>query len=730
MIKINELVVANGELRKRFYRLVNYIEKKNIKNDLELFVNPEYRMEIILKVMEEYSKTGNEQLKKLLKEYFEIENLIVNLSDGVLNDFKYCEKSLDKIKRRQYQEFDIDMYFYSLEEAYINYLRNDFAKPFKIYSSEMRSSIHSVENGNCRNELEFEAKIEPKELLHLIKLPSLNQKDNCVIKIYNAFKKEDNFRGDDENLQAKDLMDFVVNYLSNYFKFILFDITPRDEKTKKIIESLDVSKEEILEFIYLSFEKTIGFRKLYEYKLMPEIVLDYSQKGSLEKVYSKKNDGDVKYKERFSKETNGGYSYRKYIEALSFISGEMISLKDIVIECNGRDYKLKDGIILSDSERIFLEKILEYFDGNLEIKVEKGEKSIFKEQKGMYLIFDPTDAETINSLSGIKYKYFINSGEIKSDLPVNTFLLSYDRETVMKDIILDTAILHKALLIIILTIVKEIPSEYLENKLSEDIVGKYNFSRIFNMVSENWDFYHNYDNYDKNNIDKYINNVRVLDSCLRDSKRPHLLNMEYISGLAKHIYNNKLADLLNIKIDLASFLEEKDLKEIVKVIKGVLVNNLASIHYMRDFGLVASSSSSTNKDEAPLVNVLLKPAQRIKNELELDRSDNFKTIDIVGFSIKRENPLGESRQGRIEEKYPKTFVSRTVLQLLTDLRTNGWSYNLDAVYEDSGDEINYFNIIPLKKYNKFIRRVNKEFDQDVLYSIALYNRSMILKRRL
>ena len=74
------------------------------------------------------------------------------------------------------------------------------------------------------------------------------------------------------------------------------------------------------------------------------------------------------------------------------------------------------------------------------------------------------------------------------------------------------------------------------------------------------------------------------------------------------------------------------------------------------------------------------------------------------FSYFGEEPI-------VNEVYAKTFMGKTVLQLLSDMRVKGRNYKLDAIY--NGDMYNpiFYNLVTLKSFNPLY----KEFINDILF---------------
>lgn len=563
----------------------------------------DYIIQLIYNAIDTYD---NECIAKIL-DYFKYEKKIKEQREKENYRIEVYQKAIDDLTISDSLNIDdLDAYFTCLDEALSSYDEKEFNNNYSFYSEEMNNSVHRG--------LNMDLSIPKGELPHLLGVRNPNyDEDDIILNMYNNFLKANNFTHSDDN---------YIKYLNNNFKSDLRELINNNRDNK-----------ELKEFITKSFNKCLTFIKVYEYKRIPEIIVDYQ----ISKGYNK----------TFKDHT-----------------------KDLITKANRNDTKIDDNALVKLLDIDFKKITKKDFNMLLLIR-DKFTKDLDKVCVKYDSVNDTYDLGTL-IVNDVIYKYKKNNywAELNPDI----FLVSYNTK---------------------------------EYKKQSKILDKY-LKKAINLLSAKLKF------------DLKIPNTNAKknddDLEITDSKRNRLINLDTIKNAVIsmdendcHEYEQDFDIVCQENCKKSSDDDEElskedydHLKAYMKSIFGELNNDNPKDRINNYFAI------SDNINEQPHIRMI----QRIMDKL-MRRS---KTIDypkpevsIIGFGTVR-----DSKYGKFKEKFAKTLMGKTFLQLEYDLRRNGYSYKLNGIigkYQEKNIYYNYDLLIDDDKIGVLLNKLEKLNDK-------------------
>ncbi len=568
------------------YSFLNYQEKlKFIKMLLTYAINNNYDEECISSIIEFFNS------EKRIKNQRESQNRLIKYYQGKIDEIDSSD-SLDSN--------NIDGYFYCLEEALASYDTKKFGSIYSFYSERMNNTFHEG--------LSMDLSIPIGELPHLLGMRNPNYDDNDIIlNQYYEYLRINNLSHSN---------DIYYYYLRHHFKNDL----------KKLINE-NPNDKRIKEFVVKSFNKCLTFIKIYEYKKIPEIVLDYQRSSGYDITFSEDHTRDL-----ITKAENDDID-RKSVKKLTDIDTKSLIPSDLKL----------------------LSLIQNKFQGQL--------NSIYvsyDSKKGKY------DFQKI-IVDDIYYRF--KKDNYWAELSPDIFLVSYDTKEYEKSHRKLNNVLRKAVKI-------------LSAKLKKDLKIK---------------------NVQKDSLEDTIPQIE-------DEKRNRLINLETIKSTMLSLSdedckmyesqfdivddsktNNRDRDSINTKDDYENLklYMESIFKELNENNTGNRVNNY--------FEIVNSPDNRRKVQEQPHIRMIQRIMDRL---LRKSKSYDYPKLDvsIIGFGTIR-----DKTRGRFRERFAKTLMGKTFLQLEYDLRRNGYSYRINGIeetYKGSSVYYNYDLLIDDEEINK------------------------------
>ena len=713
---------------------------------VDCFTDPALRYMIMTDGVNQLKNAGYD-IDLLYENYCALDESVSNIQDIInhkLSSYEMACKNITNAITDSDISLDnsIDAYFECVIEAYNNYLMHGFEDKFSFKSTEMRqSSFHSIMKNGMREELNTTLSIPHNKVLHLMELPNPQSKNSFFADLYKYFCENHpkeietikntiskNYNSDEVETRA--FIVFINTYAIKFVKTILLDEDIVSDVDMTIVNKCreNYKREKILLEIKKSFEKCINFRKMYEYKMIPEIVLDYQING-----------GSI-YKDSDNKE----YRYRTTSSAFTPLgNNDSIALREILtLNSNKDDFILNPNIMMSDADKNIIKQILKKFNNDLDVRISWNNGKIKMSKDGFIALV----------ADDFQYKYFVDTNDIKADDPVNTFLISYDENKMQLEEVVDRYCMMQVMIILGYHIAKYLHScgiTYSNEYDDIDVVSLFKESKNkIKNIMKNVNKY----GYSNVSIASFYDDIREIG--LNDGK---LLNVEllvnYVNSLLKHcqfdsfksdIEDTSYDDYINlIKAFIPDFDDEKLVKEkatnsldkvinfgekldsqlisndeldgLKRVIKSYFDSRLGIKHFREIFDIVGydginyvpktyTISSTPNKDEIRIVDdiipysIIMKLSEGIKSvyESEFGLSRQYDTTgSLCGFYVERAN----DSKGTINNYYAKTFMGKTSLQISSDLRINGFPYKLDSVYGKKNNQIVFYSVMPLTKYN-------------------------------
>jgi len=613
---IDEISKLNDFLYKKFQFIYLYIiflqgKKYNENEFIEIFFNYSKRKSFLydnINIIE--NVTEEENLKKIIdtyNEYFEIESQISLNKKEIQKTFSFIEESINNFRNNNIKESDFKILELCIKYAYNRYKTNKFEEEFSFYSDSMNNSLYSGFNVNFS--------IDNKRIWHLLELPGFFKtlKKSYDVYINNNMSVEDFiFSNVSIDLIKKYLLDLpmsdieeriIKNYESNFEK----------KDCEKIKKDLRIN-------IALMISKNINFSKVYEYKLIPEIILGYD---TPEKNYDPQSTINGKKKE---------YNYYSLSSANTSIKN--YSKKNV-------NYLEVDYQELDESNKKIYNCINKVFNHTEII---------------LYMNNDNKIIGILDKKTNIEFKVVFEKGEytFKSNFNPNLFLVSYDKKDIFEDIPINIINTYDALFYTLIHICKELNLSYEEiNKF----VNNLNFESLEYTIKSKSEVV-------KNIIDK---------------KTKHNLNIELFISLLANIteddYNNENSNYEMKKKDIIiDKLQKEEIKKLKKIIEIAFQKN--SITDILKEQVVGYSVNGSN---IPEFGIFVPLIQKLN---ELSGKDIYyeKNIGCIGYCIRFNND-GTLNNDSVIELYPKTFMPKNISQLEGDLRINGTSFLLDTIYD-------------------------------------------------
>lgn len=675
--KVDSRIELHDNMFNIFQIMYKYINSEaSFEKIKESFLDEDTRNNIIMQSF------GEENLKMFAYYYYLYDTKVAGIIE---KDFEKIKKYEDAYKRIESNSFiigDIDTYFECLKEAFENYKNKKLDVKFKFYSKEMRNSIHSVKNKNGeRVEMDVNLSIPDKKSLHLMAIPRI------FSKLYTEYKKE--YLNNKNKFDVIEYMEFVCKIVPKYIKKILNNDISGNKKDVRILEKCKIDKDDFRKMISKSFEKIINFRKTYEYKYIPEIVVDYeindNTRENKQGKFFENNDNTKKNKQEKFFEIK---KHRFGLFTSAFTSEkDLTEFKDKIIKIDESKYEVIDDSISDDDKQILCDIVKQIRTTDIKVKFDKN-GLVKTDGKVVFKVY--TDIPTITGYSNedaqyVQYNYYIDSRKILSDLPPSIFLLSYDKNDLDEEVLKDKKFVCNSVLTLARMVAFEIRDFNKEYNMNETKL-KY----LRNVLQDTNLFY--------DRLSKKINNSKLDEDF-------------FVSLVEYYLYYEKEIKINEIE-KYREYINEDLLKRLSFHIKSYFIDDFASKHFRKVFELSTyNERKSINEEEfdkAIPLNVIMNLTQKMRDETQKDPDIVSKPIGMVGFGVMRKNvpDVIDNDEDTMIEKYPKTFMGKTSLQLLMDLRINGWAYKLDTIYNDDGKLIIY-NLNPISE-NKKLKKSLKE----------------------
>lgn len=722
---------------------------------MNCFTNPYLRKNIMTEGVTELRNAGYD-IDDLYGEYVELDKAIAVIQDKInrkLSEYEDCCTLITTAIIGSSKDISpaIDSYFGCVLESYNNYINHGFEDEFTFKSTEMReSSFHSIVENGERRELNTTLSIPHNKVLHLMELPNPQSKRSFFAYLYRCFgevypekikeiKTNVAKNYDNDEIETRAFIIFINNYAKEYVKAILLNESINDDKRKIIINKCleRYKRENILLEMKKSFEKCINFRKMYEYKLIPEIVLDYRTDDV--SMYASDEADSYRYRTISSAFTQLGNSDSKALR-------EILTLND-----DNTDFVLNLNIKMIDEDRDIIRQILRKFNNDLDIRIKWSSGHIKKDSD--YVLLIAGDGQ---------YKYYMKNQQFLSDDPVNTFLLSYDEDKMQINEIIDSYCMRQIMIILGYHLAKYLHDSGITYR--EDIESKSDIVSIFKKCEKNIKdiMEKNYEKgYSSSSVVSVYEDMKNIS--FNDGK---LLNMDLLVNCVNYFlkygaFESFKADIDDAYDDYSDFIKEfmpqydeykekdekllriekkviefgKELKSklisddeldgLKRVVKSYFDPNINVRTFRKIFGIVEYDNEgykpktysvpkpklpreeataeveyeSRIMDDVIPYSIIMRLAEGLKVIYESEfglKSLRYDTIgSLAGFYVERSN----DGSATISDYYVKTFMGKTSLQIISDLRINGFPYKLDGVYGEKNGKVNFYSIVPLSKYD-------------------------------
>lgn len=690
MNKIDNRIKLHSKMFVLFKTMYKYINPSATFEEIKLsFLDEKVRNEIIMKSFE------IDDLKIIADNYYQYDKQVAEIIENDYNQIRKYEEAYKKTNSSDFAIEDLDTYFECLEETLESYLNKKLDVNFKFYSNEMRNSIHSLINKNGeRVEIDVNLSIPRAKVIHLMGIPGMSDENSVLSKLYNEYKKEypNSISANDNNELG--YVKFICLVAPKYIKMILNGGIPEEEKDRRICEKCEIDIDSFKKEISKSFEKIVNFKQIYEYKYIPEIIMDYEIDENTRE--SKQGNHSETEQHRF------GLTSSAFTNKSGLVSFKDKFIKDETSKCG---YIINDDII-SEEDKQILYDIVEKL-GTTDIKVNYNNGLKKENGKLTFKAYTPVNVITGSTkvdAQYVQYNYLIDSKELLSDLPPSIFLLSYNVNDLEKEELNDKLHVCQSISVLARIVAFEIlkSDKNINFKLNgEKIDFLKDFKRLITILYRSSGV--------KEGDELFIEEMyENLSEKINDSKLNEPLFTEFVG----FYLNNQDYIRINELKEYEKYINEDLLKYLSLHIKSFFIDDLASIHYRETFNIPTYNESQDvsvkDFDKHIPLNIVMNLAQKIKDEREKNvfRKNPervSKTIGMVGFGIMREDVpdyVVSDDQDTIIDKYAKTFMGKTPLQLLMDLRINGWGYKLDTIYNDQEGLIVY-NMNPISRNKKY-----------------------------
>ncbi len=623
----------NLDLKKSYNKLLKYFA-----SDID-FIDYDKKSNYIDGLINYCIESKDTNCIKALIEYFESESKIAKKRKKEEEHIRNYQSEIKQMETNDNLKIEnLSKYFNCLREAILNYDEKEFGRDYSFHSKEIDESIHRGLN------LDFS--ISKSELPHLLGVKNpIYDDEEIILKLYNSYLNENNMKHSPDN----------------YLQYLYLHL---EEDLKKLIEENRLSKTEmpnLKKYLIKSFEKCLTFIKVYEYKRIPEIILDYQ----------KSKDYDITYTDH---------------------------TKDLIT-------KAEDGITIPEDERRKLTDIsLDNLNRNEIHMLNIISKKFGNECEIIVKVNPDTNDVDLKWIIVDDILYHYKKNDYWANLKPDIFIVSYDKKEYEKQ--------------------KQTINKYLR-KAVKTLCAK--LKRDLNIK----------DNNTKND---------ELNLTIEDSKRKRLINLDLIKQVILSLENK---DVDEMEKDFDTIYRRKndskdqgevadnnksieDYNNLKLYMEGMLQNGIKDvINY--SFGIAdlpkkqekTPPYKETDVDDEKLQEQPhIRMIQRIMDRLmrkDKDLSYPKKDVSIIGYGTVREkesdfykteelmtmkpNKLLRiiKNQGKFREKFAKTLMGKTFLQLEFDLRKNGYSYKLNGISKKVNGEDIYYN------YDLLIEDKKKEY---------------------
>ena len=609
-----------------------------LKNNINIDLNDlSKRKNIIETLINYYKETDDKELETLLLEYINVEKEISKQNDQeekIIVNYKESLKRLTDEKGLSLP--NIHDYFCCLREAIYSYDEKNLGKEYTFHSPSIDNSIHRG--------LSLDFSVPKQELPHLLGITNPNydeitDKNGFIIELYKKYLEDRK----------------LTNSPNNYLKYVVMYLE------KDIIEYLKNNPSEtqrIKEVIEKSYDKCIHFINIYEYKKIPEIILDYEPIGP---YVVKEEYKDGKYTEsRDHKPKDQTHPDDRTKDLITKASQEIKFKNKVKL-----DDLIKNNHPFNKEEQRFIELI----------------KTQFKNTDNIYVELN-SDNNKLNMqyIEKENIVYSFKKNKFWSELEPNIYIVSYDKEEYNKQKKILDKYMHKAILILCIALKKDL-----------------------NINNQN------------NKKEISLKNLNIVDE-----KRLHLINLDRIKEITFSIDDKDFEDLITKYHDIIDIIYSEDNIKDYEKLKAYISEEkkeTLSSKINRFFGIANKEVQKNQKnysllEEQPQIKML---HRIIRDLIVKDNKTQYieKSVRIVGYGTIREKVdimiedyLREEEQknipskylnkvyktaGKFKEKFAKTLMGKTFLQLIYDLRINGRSYILEGISTKKNNKNCYYN---------------------------------------
>ena len=539
------------------------------KNKIDIFDYKNKYNYIIRLIKNSIENDDIEMIKKIIA-FFNSEKKV---AEQRKSEDEYIERLENKIKNIEKAKMvnlnDLTEYYSCLRRSILSYDEKAFDKEYTFYSDDMNESIHRG--------LPMNFSVPKKELPHLLGIRNPDyDSDDIILNLYWNYLKRNGLNHN------------IDNYLEYLYIY-------SEEDIKKLIIENKENKDQlkiINEYIIKSFNKCLTFLKIYEFKRIPEIILDYQISSDYQKTFKDDHTKD-----------------------LVTMAGQFKDLSK-----NGKKISEIDYNKLNEQEKEKWQII----------------KSKFDKQSEIYIDYDSNKNKfNFNCIMVDDIIYNYKRNDYFKDLLPSIFIVSYNKKKYEKERKILKSYVTKALLLLC-------------SKIKKDLNIKYSIENL--------------------------NNSKL---SIFNSKRERLINVETIKDIILMIQDKDI---------------DKDVDNEFKSVIGECEDDYLSLKsYIEELFTKGPKNSINNMfeitektKEPPHIRMLQRIIDGMMRKKELYPQ---KDVAIIGFGAVRDI----KNNGNFTDRFAKTLMGKTFLQLEFDLRKNGFSYKINAISEKINDKKIYYN---------------------------------------
>ena len=619
---MDDIIELNKELYECFSEFAKICDLSN-EETYASFLSTSLRCGVLSTFLERCS-TLEGPLKEVFEEkigrYFEIEDQLqieINEKKAMLGRY---EDSIASFYNNRVSEDDLGNLFNCLREAYDNFKQNNFANSFTFYSEEMTDTLYRGRT--------VDLSISEKKLPHLLGVPNPNKKDKKLSLIFSQYLKEQS---------GTTLLEFLLsNDGEEYLRDALFIM---DEDDKK----------ELCSELGKIFSKCINFRKVYEFKFIPEIVFDYSAPENKEIIKNK-----VKIGNEYGYQL-GSNAFRKIYPEGCWTLKELRDSFDELDEKSQSIIRKIEGV-MDISENETDDKVREKV-----IIAKPGKNASMNEIGNKAFVFRHIDED---------YQYTVKDGNISNDMQPNLWLLSYDVDKTKVELLHSEAMLLKSITIYVLLALDKMGIDFFELNGN----GKIDLASVLSMSENNYymadgnyseklegmlnSYFGNRDRNTESNGDYGVN--------IADIKRNHLLNPDLITGIVDSL---TAIDIFNV-LDLDDLIDPTELLFInFDEASKKTVNNAVRQRLDEYYGILNSTNDGKDAYNDFLVNI----STLLKYK---DCNSVFEQFNL--YVVEPELVSRNSNKGKYDSMIPiSTFLPLAQHLKMKFFEENGRSENYD-----------------------------------------------------